>query len=207
MGAADPKTPGWSVLLLGGASGTGKTRVGYQLARRLGVGVTAVDDLVAVLERMTTPEQLPPLHFWNSHPDPGSLTATDIQKQGTHIVSVMRPALDAVIENHLEECTATVLEGDFIHPALTKQSTFGDQPNDGRVRAVFLLEDDRDQLVRNFADREPAFAPQTTRAEVSVLWSRWFSQQCQQQGVPAMPARPWNSLIERIITVSATAQR
>ncbi len=142
------------MLLLGGASGTGKTGVAYRLARDLGVGVAAVDDLVAVLQRLSTPEQLPALHFWESHPNPGSLSAGDIQQQGTEIACVMMSALEAVIENHLQEGTPTVVEGDFIHPALAGRSTFGEQPNNGRVRAVFLLEDDVDQLVRNFADRE-----------------------------------------------------
>src|SRR4051812_40099507 len=41
----------WEVLLLGGASGTGKTRVAYTLAQHLGVGITQVDDLYVVLER------------------------------------------------------------------------------------------------------------------------------------------------------------
>jgi 2-phosphoglycerate kinase len=178
--------------------------VAYPLARHLGVGVTAVDDLVTALHRMTTPEQLPVLHFWESHPDPGSLSASEIQHQGTDIVHVLMPALEAVIENHLEEGTPTVLEGDFIHPALAEQSTFGEQPNNGRVRAVFLLEDDHDQLVRNFADRDPASAPQTTRAEVSVLWSSWFSHECEEYGVPAIPARPWKTLLERVVTASGS---
>src|SRR5436309_1762372 len=102
---------------------------------------------------------MPALHFWGSHPDPGSLSAGDIQRQGTDIVQVMVPALEAVIENHLEEGMPVVLEGDFIHPALAAQATFGEQPNKGRVRGVFLVEDDSEQLVRNFAERDPASAP------------------------------------------------
>src|SRR3954447_20003666 len=142
----------WEVLLLGGASGTGKTRVAFSLARTFGVGFAAVDDFSSVLERMTSPDQQPALHFWATHPDPGSLTAEAIQEQGTDIIRVMTPALEVVIANHLEEGTPIVLEGDFIHPALAAQATFGDQRNDGRVRGVFLLEDDEAQLVRNFAD-------------------------------------------------------
>jgi 2-phosphoglycerate kinase len=194
----------WDVLLLGGASGTGKTRVAYPLAHHLGVGVAAVDDLVTVLERMTTPEQQPALHFWDNHPDPGSLSADEIQQQGTDIVRVMMPALEAVIENHLEEDTPVVIEGDFIHPALAVQAVFGDQPNRGRVRAAFLVEHEQEQLVRNFAEREPASAPQTTRAEVSVLWSHWFSRRCHEHRVPAVPARPWNTLQDRILSAIST---
>jgi 2-phosphoglycerate kinase len=192
----------FDVLLLGGASGTGKTRVAYPLARHFEVGVAAVDDLVTVLERMTTPEHLPALHFWESHPDPGSISASDIQLQGTEIMQVMMPALEAVIENHLEESTPVVLEGDFIHPALAARATFGEQANDGRVKAIFLVEADVDQLVLNYLEREPAIGPQTTRAEVSALWSAWFSRECSAYGVPAISARPWATLLERIVAAT-----
>ena len=133
------------------------------------MGITEVDDFQVVLERMTTPEQQPALHFWRTHPDPGSLSAEEIQEQGLDILQVMMPALEAVIENHLEEGTPILLEGDFIHPALAAQDAFGEQPNGGRVRGIFLYEADEDQVVRNFLGREPATGPQRTRARVSVL--------------------------------------
>jgi 2-phosphoglycerate kinase len=52
-----PRT--WQVLLLGGASGVGKTHVSYRLAQHYAVGITEVDDFHVILERMTTPEQQP----------------------------------------------------------------------------------------------------------------------------------------------------
>ena len=54
----------WHVLLVGGASGVGKTSVSYRLAQHFGAGLTDTDDFRDVLERMTTPEQQPALHFW-----------------------------------------------------------------------------------------------------------------------------------------------
>ena len=88
----------WEVLLVGGASGTGKTRLSYGLAHALGIGITEVDDFQVVLERMTTTEQQPALHFWRTHPDPGSLSAEEIHEQGLDILQVMLPALGAVVE-------------------------------------------------------------------------------------------------------------
>ena len=58
----DKSTRPWQVLLLGGASGPGKTRLSYRRARELSIGITEVDDFQVVLERMTTPEQQPALH-------------------------------------------------------------------------------------------------------------------------------------------------
>ena len=41
---ARPLVRRWEVLLLGGASGVGKTQVGYRLAHHFAVGITEVDD-------------------------------------------------------------------------------------------------------------------------------------------------------------------
>jgi 2-phosphoglycerate kinase len=111
----------------------------------------------------------------------------------------MMPALEAVIENHLEEGTPILLEGDFIHPALAAQDAFGDQPNEARVRGVFLYESDEDQIVRNFLEREPAAGPQRTRARVSALRAEWLRGVCEELGIPALPARPWDTLLDRVL--------
>ncbi len=102
---------------------------------------------------MTTPEQQPALHFWRTHPAPDQLTAAQIMEQGLDVRRVMADGLDAVIGNHLESQTPVVLEGDFLSPALAAQTSFAGQPNDGRVRAVFLYEADEQQLATNFAQR------------------------------------------------------
>lgn len=56
----------WDVLLVGGVSGVGKSRFVEPLARRLGVGITDVDDIQTVLKTVTAPEQQPLLHFWRT---------------------------------------------------------------------------------------------------------------------------------------------
>jgi len=189
----------WQVLILGGPSGAGKTSVSYRLARHFGIGITEIDDFQALLERMTTSEQLPALHFWRTHPAPDQLSAIEIMEQGLDIGRVMAPGLEAVIANHLESQAPIVLEGDFVHPALAAQTNFVGQPNAGRVRAVFVYEPDEQQLVMNFAQREPESSPQTTRARVSWLYGQWLEQEAQRYGIPILPARPWDTLFDRII--------
>ena len=123
---ADPTHPParrWQVLLLGGPSGSGKTAVSYRLAQYFRIGITEIDDFQVLLERMTTPEQQPALHFWRTHPTPHLLSAIEIMEQGLDVGRAMAPGLEAVIANHLEEPTPVVLEGDFLHPALAAQPT------------------------------------------------------------------------------------
>ncbi len=193
----------WQVLLLGGASGVGKSSISYRLARHFGAGLTEVDDFQVLLLKMTTPEQQPALHFWWTHPAPETLTAEEIMTQGLDIGRVMSIGLEAVIANHLVAGTSVVLEGDFIHPDLAARASFGDQPNGGRVRAVFLHEADEDQLVENYLRREPADEPQLLRARVSVLKSRWLKHEAERLGVPVVEARPWDTVFDRVLAAVA----
>src|SRR5262245_14674446 len=192
----------WEVLLIGGASGVGKTSVSYRLAHHFGIGITEVDDFQVILERMTTPEQQPVLHFWRTNPEAPRLPAEQIMEQGLAVCQVMAPALESVIANHLESRTPVVLEGDFIHPILAAQISFYEQSNEGRVRGVFLYEPDEEQIRRNFLLREPEAGVQEKRARVSWLYGEWLRRESARLNVPALPARPWDTLFERILTAA-----
>ena len=194
----------WDVLLIGGPSGVGKTSVSYRLARHFGAGITEVDDLYIVLETLTTPEHMPLVHYWQTKPDSVQLSAEDILAHQIAIGQLMSSAIKAVIANHIETQTPVVLDGDFILPALMAEETAGgDEPEfyqRDRIRAVFLYEPDESQIVRNYQLREPDEGEQTGRAHVSWLYGEWLQQECAKYGVLSLPATPWDSVFERIVT-------
>lgn len=191
-----PRIP-WDVLLLGGPSGVGKTSVSYPLARRFDVGIAEVDDLHIAVERMTTPEQQPVLHYWRTNPQAIHLSAERILELHIAVCRVLSPVIQAVIANHIESRTPIVLEGDYLLPELMARGE-ANQPNSERARCVFLYEPDETQIVRNFAAREPDEAEQTKRARVSWLFGRWLADECQRFGLAALPARPWDTVLDRI---------
>lgn len=195
-----PRRRSWQVLLLGGASGSGKTRVSYRLARHFNVGITEVDDFQIVLEQMTTPEGQPILHqCW--HPDANRLPAERILELQIAAGETMTPALEAVVANHIETQTPIVLEGDYILPSLASRcrQRFGPK----QVRAVFLYEPDETQLRRNFAGRKLPTEEQIKRARVSFLYGRWLKEGAESQGDLVVEARPWESVLDRILDVVA----
>ena len=189
----------WQVLLLGGPSGVGKTAVSYRLARHFGVGLTEVDDFQVLLERMTTPEQQPAIHFWRTHPAPQQLPAAEIIQHLLEQSRAVSLGLEAVIANHLEAGTPAVLEGDFVLPGLAAQASFSGQANGGRVRAVFLDEPDEQQFLANYLSREPERGPQFKRAQVSWLHGQWLRHEAERFGMPVVLARPWDTVLERLI--------
>ncbi len=190
--------PDWQVLLLGGASGVGKSQISYRLARHFGVGLTEVDDFQVILEAMTSPVDFPEFHFWRTQPEVANHMGEEEHLAfGRRYAQRMSQAIELVIANHLESRTPVLLEGDFIMPALAAQSRFGDFDAAGQVRALFLYEDDEDQIRRNYLAREAEDQPE--RARISWRQSNSIRQDAERLGLPAIPARPWDTVLERAI--------
>jgi 2-phosphoglycerate kinase len=183
----------WDVLLIGGASGTGKTSVSYRLARLYEVGIAEVDDLWMMVEALTTPEQQPILHRWRTDPTAFDWPAQRIVEHTIAVARTLAPGLRAVIDNHLEFGPPLVLEGDYVTPELIHAGE-GD-----RVRAVFLHEPIVERIEANFLEREPEQGPQTKRAEVSWMYGAWLAQEARRRGIPVVEPRPWFTLVERVL--------
>lgn len=195
MGAAAGRP--WTVALLGGASGVGKTSVGYALAALHGVGVTEVDDFQIVLEAMTTPAEQPVLHRWRQEAD--RILACGDAALLAHTIAyaeVMARALELVIASHLETSTPVVLEGDFILPSLAGRRAYAGVAADGRVRAVILSEASESQIRANYRARDGTDQPR--RAHASAVYDTWLRGEAARTGVPVVPARPWQTVPERV---------
>lgn len=188
----------WQVLVLGGASGVGKTMVSYRLAHQFAVGLTEMDDFHIVLKRMTTPAQQPALHFFRLHT--AEVEAMDDEQMLAHMLdssNAMSGAMELVIGNHLASRAPVVLEGDFLLPSLAVRPAYDGIPAAGQVRGVFLSEDDEQQIRRNYRAREGTDQPH--RARVSWYHSAWLRREAERRGLPAVPARPWDTVLERVI--------
>lgn len=191
----------WTVLLIGGASGSGKTSVSYRLAHLLGVGITEVDDLQIAVEAMTSPDEYPELHYWRTTPDsindPVPEVITQLQKVG----NTLSPAIEAVIRNHIVTNTPVIIDGDFILPSLmSKDGGNSDFVANGQLRAVYIVETDSDQLVSNYSTREPETGKQEKRADISSQYNHWLIDQAALYGVPVVSSRPWKTVLQRVLT-------
>jgi 2-phosphoglycerate kinase len=187
------------VVFVGGAPGVGKTSVARPLAARLGMDLTRVDDFYIVLERMTDPARYPAVHEWRLHPD-RVLALDDAQMiEHTRSVSeVIGAAIAPVIAERLESGDGGVFEGDFIQPSFAASTSFDGVGADGRVRSVFL-HDTQDGFGANLTAREGE--EQRGRARISWNYSQWLRAECERLGVPAIPARPWETAVDRALAV------
>ncbi|MET8828117.1 hypothetical protein ABZX40_21040 [Streptomyces sp. NPDC004610] len=180
----------WRVLVVGGASGMGKTGVSRALARRYDVPVVEVDDIVEALLAVTRPEHLPEVHIWRTRPEAAHEAPESVAERQLAIAEVLAPAVEAVVANHVGTDTPVILEGDYILPSPVTP--------DGRVRAVLLHEDDEARVTANYLRREPESGPQRHRARVSVLYGRTLAARARAAGVPVIAPRPWEDLADRV---------
>lgn len=180
----------WDVLIIGGASGSGKTSVSRPLSRFFEVDLVRVDDFQVLLETIITPEMVPDLHYWKIEPDWREQSVEWVVDRLKGVSRAWMPGLAAVIKDRLEENIPMILEGDFILPE--PAASVGNP----RVKSVFIHEPSREQILQNYLAREGELQPH--RTDISHAFGNWLAEECAACGVPVIEARPWDNLAERV---------
>ncbi|MFF5125638.1 AAA family ATPase [Streptomyces syringium] len=188
----------WNVLLLGGASGVGKSRAAAELARSSGAFVVEFDDVVSAVQRLTTAEQHPALHCFDRIPDTSVLDVDRVVELQTTTADALEPALLGVVDNRLTIDIPAVIEGDYLSPAAAARAVQEGTVTGRDIRAVFLHEGDPEQIAANYAAREPNSGLQSHRARVSARYSHWLAGQAALHGLPVVSSRPWHDVAVRI---------
>ncbi|MFE6055985.1 AAA family ATPase [Kitasatospora sp. NPDC056446] len=209
----------WDVLLIGGASGLGKSRAAARLAARHGAFVVEFDDVVAALQAATTPATHPGLHHFadtaaadadtdaTAGPPGGSpeeaMGADRVLELQIATARALDDALLGVVRNRLTVDVPAIVEGDYLTPDAAARAAAEAAAHRRRVRAVFLHEDDPARIAANYADREPEDGPQPARAAVSARYSAWLAAGAAAHALPVVDCRPYATLPERLAAALA----
>ncbi|MEU9074032.1 AAA family ATPase [Kitasatospora sp. NPDC004745] len=189
----------WDVLLIGGASGVGKSRAAARIAGELGAFVVEFDDVVAALHAATSAEQHPGLHLFDAWPDPeAALGAEEVLRRQIATARALEEAVLGVVRNRLSVDVPAVVEGDYLTPAAAARACAEAAEAGRRVRAVFLHEGDPAAIGANYARREPGPGPQERRAAVSARYSHWLAARARAHHLPVLDCRPYPTLPERL---------
>ncbi|GCD94660.1 hypothetical protein EHYA_02329 [Embleya hyalina] len=188
----------WDVLLVGGASGVGKSRAAAELALSAGAFVVEFDDVVSAVQHITTAGGHPGLHLFDGIADVDGLGVERVLDLQIATARALDPAVVGVVRNRLTVDVPAVVEGDYLTPAAVAQAMREGVEAGRSVRGVFLHEDDGARILANYAEREPEGGVQTQRAEVGVRYSRWLAEEATRYGLPVVECRPWGTLTERI---------
>jgi len=205
----------WQVLLIGGSSGVGKTAIAQKLARHFGVSLLLADDVRLALQRITTPDQQPPLHYFLAGRPVWQRTPETLCEALINVGKVVSYALEIVIAHHLAATGVGpfIIEGDGILPQMAAQhnfdglKAFGELEN--KMRSIFLFEPDEEALLNNLRERGRGFqdlslAEQQTIARTSWHYGQWLQQEAYTYGLPVIPIRPHATVTERILAVITT---
>jgi len=182
----------WTVLFIGGASGTGKSSIAYEIARFYGVNVLEVDDIHLSVEAVTTKEKFPAIHYWST-----GVNWKDIGVDGNvnwliDVSEEMIPVLKELVNRHIDDKVPIIIEGDFIYPEFTKSF------ENPEVKWIFVNEADINQIMQNYLSREGGCLQQY-RAEISIEYGKWIADSCNTNGISLIESRPWDTVLTRVL--------
>ena len=121
---------------------------------------------------------------------------------------MLSPALEVVIENHVDTAAPIVIEGDGVLPSLYARSSVRDRARTGQVQAVFLVEPEEDVVFANLVARGRGMGGQSeaeirTEARAKWLYGQWLADGAHRYNLPVLASRPWPTLVERIMAATS----
>lgn len=180
----------WTVLFLGGPSGTGKSTLACEIALHHGAQVLEADDIYLAVKAAADEARFPALHYWDH--------GRDWQKAGLEenvdwlleVGKELFPALREIALRHVEDRLPVIIEGDFLNPEWIS-TILGPE-----ICALYVREPDLAQIVKNYLEREGG-DPQDYRARISVSYGERLTELCGRYGIPCIEARPWQTAWKR----------
>src|SRR5207253_7227830 len=123
--------------------------------------------------------------------------------------AAVSPALEIVIENHVDQRIPVVIEGDGILPSLLERDAVLARAAGGRVRAVFLQEPDPEALLANLVarGRDGWRDDLAWYARRSVAHGEWLRREAERRGLATVPARPPGTLADRVLAAAGLMPR
>ncbi len=196
----------WTVLVLLGASGTGKSTAAREIALRCGVPWMQVDDLRLAMQysHVTLPERTERLYFFERGDDVWSLPCGKPLQGFIDVAEAMLPAGRVVIDSHVITGVPLVLEGDGIHPALVEDPVLQPHVRSGCVRFCTITAESGAELFDNMIARGRGMdvgdaESHQRHAEANAAFGQWLAEESHRLGIPVVPSRPFPSLPDRIL--------
>jgi len=195
----------WQVLVLFGASGTGKSTAARQVARASGATWMQVDDLRLALQysRVTLPEGTDRLYFFETTPDIWTRPVDDLLQAFVDVATVMAPAVRVVIDSHLATGVPMVIEGDGVLPSLVEDPVLRPWIAAGSLRFCCVAAESRAELIENMVRRRRGDHLEdrkrvTLQANANLAFNDWLVESSRAPRIPVVASRPFDTLADRI---------
>ena len=182
----------WIILFIGGASGTGKSTLAYELSKHYSINVMEIDDIHQIMKVITTAENYPAIHHWETGVNWMEIGVDGNLNWLKNVSKEMIFGIKAIVDRHIEDNVPIILEGDFINPEIIL--SFDNE----KIKTIFINEMEKEQLLNNYFAREGGEL-QNYRAEISIKYNEWLIKSCEKLGIKYFESRPWNTLLNRVI--------
>ncbi len=201
----------WLVLLIGGHSAGGKTTAAERLGRTLGVPWLMVDDLRLAFQRadVTLPSETEALYV-DTQPNFRRRTPEEQRAALISVGNIMSAALEAIVENHVDQRLPIVIEGDGILPSLLSRPPVLERA--AWIRAAFIVEPDEAALRTALESRGGSRVVGRTPAErqdgvhANWMFGQWLAAEASRRNLAVVEPRPWDTLPDRLIDEVARAR-
>jgi 2-phosphoglycerate kinase len=200
-------TRDWTVLLLGGAAGAGKSTSAAWIAARLGVSWLSADAIWQTLKAATERETHAAIHHFEPSDRDIEAGAEHLLRLHIESAEAMSASLAAFVDWQLREDAPLVLEGAWITPAFAAEQV---ARHSGAVAAVFICERELDAVLDAMMSRSnhPPRTPRRLRlTEMSWMYGEWLRGECAPLGVPVVEAQPRDTLVERVLAAASRQGR
>jgi 2-phosphoglycerate kinase len=195
----------WRVLVVLGASGTGKSTASAAIGRRLGMSWLQVDDLRLALQysRATLPEHNEALYYFLDNPDFALEPPDEVSKAFIGTAQAMIPAVRIVIDSHVATESPMVIEGDGIHPALAIDPVLRPLVERGVIRFCCVEAVTHRELLENMVRRGRGggfenLGRASRHADANWAFNAWLVGVSHALGISVVPSQPFETLAERI---------
>jgi 2-phosphoglycerate kinase len=195
------------VILIGGATGVGKSTIATQLAARLGiVRVVATDAIREVMRSMFSPELMPTLHTSSFEADaalrePPTRLADPLIVGFREQTAAVAVGISALIERSALEGNSIIIEGAHVVPGFFDLAAFAD-----RILAVpFVVSvDDEERHLTHFMARENAVDRRPAQRYAAGFdnirrLQAYVKSQALSHGVPVIPNYGFDQSIATVI--------
>ena len=200
------------VILLGGATGVGKSTIATMVASRLGVTrVIPTDAIREVMRSMFTAELFPTLH--TSSYDTGRLVRVPLPRNADPVIIGFREqtaavsvGVEALIQRAVDEGTDLIVEGAHVVPGFTDLSRFA---GDAVVVPVVVAVDDeeahRSRILKRASESRNRPAELYLDLFGNILeMQRYIKSLALQHGVPIVPAYNLDATLSQVIELVVT---
>ncbi len=195
--------PQWTVLLLGGGSGTGKSVLAGCLSRRFGIPWMHADDIRMALARVVSPADQPLLQFFDDEANWLAHTPAELTNVHEQVGAIACQGLAIVVSHHIAMGEPVILEGDDLLPKFVSAMQ---REHGAHVRSLFLYEDDLGRLRNNMTRRDRGIMrrPEAVRERMIALAyadGKRLHKGATQSGLAILPSAPFRTSTSRALAL------